>query len=220
MIDLLIDLDNTVYSENAKIFSQVDLKMKNYISKYLKINLEEAFVLQKSYFKKYGTTLRGLMLNHNIKPGPYLEFVHDIELSSIKKNPALENVLTKYSGKKIIFTNGTKKHAENVLSKVGIENCINGIFDIKDAEYIPKPNISTYEKVLINYGLNPVNTAMIDDIPINLKTAKKLGLYTILIKYNFKFDVYYDYVDNITLDLKESITELNNKENVNEDRKT
>ena len=109
MLDLLIDLDNTIYSESEKIFSQVDSRMKEFISNILKVDLKKAYLIQKKYFRENGTTLRGLMIHHNIKPEPFLSYVHDIDLSSIKQNLKLKKLLKEYKGKKVIFTNGTLK---------------------------------------------------------------------------------------------------------------
>ncbi len=208
MFDLLIDLDNTVYSENSKIFSQVDAKMKTFISRKLNLSLKDSYALQKKYFREYGTTLSGLMINEGIKPDPFLEYVHNIDLSSIKKNINLKKELECIDGKKIIFTNGTRKHARNVLKRVGIESCINNIFDIIDANYIPKPNVSTYEKVVERFNLNTSKCVMIDDIPVNLKTAKDLGFHTMLIKNNLEIDELYTYVDYIAVNLEKSLVKL------------
>ena len=89
MKDLLIDLDNTVYPQDSNIFSLIDIRMKSFISKNLNVSLEKSYEIQKKYFMKNGTTLKGLMLYHNIKPEPFLNYVHDIDLSSIQKNPKL-----------------------------------------------------------------------------------------------------------------------------------
>ncbi len=209
MKDLLIDLDNTVYPEDSNIFKQIDKKMKIFISENLNISLEKAYKIQKKYFINNGTTLRGLMTNHNIKPKPFLDFVHNIDLSSIKKNNILSVQLEKYEGKKIIFTNGTKAHAKRVLKKIGIEKNIDNIFDIIDANYIPKPNISTYKKVINKYSLNPKSTVMIDDLPNNLKAAKILGIKTVLIKIEFSYNNTYDYIDMISSNLSDTLNKIN-----------
>ncbi|MAJ24027.1 MAG: pyrimidine 5'-nucleotidase [Rickettsiales bacterium] len=208
MYDLLIDLDNTVYSEDSEIFQQIDAKMKSFISKKLNVSLDSAYKIQKKYFLENGTTLRGLMLYNNIDPEPFLQYVHDINLSSIKKNESLENHLKNYKGKKIIFTNGSKEHANRVLKKVGLERNIDAIFDIIDAGYIPKPDIATYKKVLFKYNLNPSNTVMIDDLPNNLKTAQKLGIKTALIKKNFFNRNTFDYIDIICSNLSDTIIKI------------
>ncbi len=209
MQDLLIDLDNTVYPEDSNIFIQIDLKMKSFIAEYLNVSLDEAFKIQKKYFINNGTTLRGLMLYHNVQPEKFLNYVHDIDLTSIKKNKELDHELKKYNGKKIIFTNGSDQHAKKVLSQIGLNNTIDNIFDIIKADYIPKPEILTYQKVINEYRLDPRNTIMIDDLPNNLRTAKELGMKTVLIKKDFLNNNTHDYVDIVCDNLLETIKKIN-----------
>ena len=120
----IFDLDNTLYSGKTKVFEQVDKKMSEYISKKLKIDLEEAKKIQKNYFHKYNTTLNGMIKNHKIDANEFLDFVHDINIDFLKKNTFLEEELKKLDGKKIIFTNGSKKHAIHVTKKIGIDKTI------------------------------------------------------------------------------------------------
>ena len=209
MQDLLIDLDNTVYPEDSNIFIQIDLKMKSFIAEYLNVSLDEAFKIQKKYFINNGTTLRGLMLYHNVQPEKFLNYVHDIDLTNIKKNKELGHELKKYNGKKIIFTNGSDQHAKKVLSQIGLNNTIDNIFDIIKADYIPKPEILTYQKVINEYRLDPRNTIMIDDLPNNLRTAKELGMKTVLIKKDFLNYNTHDYVDIVCDNLLETIKKIN-----------
>ncbi len=214
MKDLLIDLDNTVYRESSNIFSQIDKKMKEFISYTLKISQKEAYTLQKKYFLENGTTLRGLMLYHNIEPENFLSYVHDINLTSINKDIVLKNEIKKYKGRKIIFTNGTLEHASRVLKRIDILEEMDNIFDIKDAEYIPKPQVITYKKVVNKYKLIPHNTIMIDDIKANLITAKKLGMSTILV--STKKVEKEEYIDFCYDSLSIIIKKINNKDILNE----
>ena len=209
MQDLLIDLDNTVYPEDSNIFSLIDIRMKSFISKNLNISLEKSYEIQKKYFMENGTTLKGLMLHHNIKPEPFLNYVHDIDLSSIQNNPKLIAVLKEYKGKKIIFTNGSQDHVIKVLERVGINQYINDIFDIIDAKYIPKPEIITYKKVLKKFNLIPEKTIMIDDLPSNLKTAKELGINTVLINQNHDRKNAHNYINLVCSNLLETIIKIN-----------
>ena len=209
MLDLLIDLDNTVYPEGTNIFKQIDLKMKSFISKNLKVSLDEAYTIQKKYFINNGTTLRGLMLYHNIKPELFLNYVHDIDLNNIKKNSLLNDQFKNDKGQKIIFTNGSYNHANNILKKIGLNKNIDHIYDITEANYIPKPNISTYKKVIKKYSLKPLTTVMVDDLPNNLKTAKDLGMKTVLIKNNILNSKTYNYIDIISKDLSDTIKKIN-----------
>ena len=114
----IFDLDNTLYSGQTKVFDQVDKKMSSYISKKLNINIDEARKLQKDYFQKYNTTLAGMIKHHKIDANEFLEFVHDINLDFLKKDKELENQISKISGRKFIFTNGSKAHAENVTKRL------------------------------------------------------------------------------------------------------
>ena len=218
MPDLLIDLDNTIYSETEAIFSQIDLKMKSFISSELNVSLENAYVIQKKYFFKYGTTLRGLMMNHNVKPTYFLKYVHDINLKPIKKNLTLKEEMKKFSGRKIIFTNGTTEHATNVLKKVGVFDEIDSIFDIEDADYIPKPALLPYKKIVNKYKITPHNAIMIDDIKANLITAKKLKIGTVLISKKKSPLLTNNKIDYVFGDITSIIKKINDKDIFNETR--
>ena len=218
MPDLLIDLDNTIYSETEAIFSQIDLKMKSFISSELNVSLENAYVIQKKYFLKYGTTLRGLMMNHNVKPTYFLKYVHDINLKPIKKNLTLKEEMKKFSGRKIIFTNGTTEHATNVLKKVGVFDEIDSIFDIEDADYIPKPALLPYKKIVNKYKITPHNAIMIDDIKANLITAKKLKIGTVLISKKKSPLLTNNKIDYVFGDITSIIKKINDKDIFNETR--
>ena len=180
----LFDLDNTLYSGDTKVFDQVDKKMSFFISKKLNVSLEEAKVMQKSYFHEYNTTLNGMIKNHNIDAKEFLEFVHDVDLNFLKEDLDLHNELNNLAGKKYIFTNGSKAHAKNVTQRIGIENLFDGVFDIVDSDFIPKPSIEPYKKIIQKYGIDPEYCIFIEDIARNLKPAYELGMKTVWIKNN------------------------------------
>ena len=136
----LFDLDNTLYPAHCNLFSQIDLRINEYVAKLLDLNLENARVQQKLYFREHGTTLRGLMLDHNVDPHHYMDFVHDIDLAPVDASPDLDAVLHKLPGRKLIFTNGSTKHAENVTGKLGIEHHFEAIFDLAASDFLPKPD--------------------------------------------------------------------------------
>ena len=137
----IFDLDNTLYSGKTRVFEQVDKKMSKYISDKLNVNIDEAKKIQKNYFYEYNTTLNGMIKNHKIDPNEFLEFVHDINIDFLKKDEKLIKELSKLDGKKIIFTNGSKKHAINVTQKIGIDHHFDDIFDIVNSNFVPKPAI-------------------------------------------------------------------------------
>jgi putative hydrolase of the HAD superfamily len=149
----IFDLDNTLYSGDTKVFDQVDKKMSKFISEKLKVGMEEAKKIQKSYFHEYNTTLNGMIKNHKIDADEFLEFVHDVNLDFLKPNKALENEITKLDGKKIIFTNGSKAHVANVTKRIGIDKLFDGVFDIVESDFIPKPSIEPYKKIIENYKI-------------------------------------------------------------------
>ena len=180
----IFDLDNTLYPPEENIFSQIDQKMTSFIADNLKISNEEAFNIQKQNFIDHGTTLAGFMNSGNdkIDPDKFLEFVHDINLNSLKEDSNLRKILLLLPGKKYIFTNGTKKHAENVLKKLNLENIFQSIFGIKEANYLPKPNLETYNLFLKTYKIDPKTSIMFEDMARNLIPAKELGMKTVLLE--------------------------------------
>ena len=180
----IFDLDNTLYPPEENIFSQIDKKMTTFIAENLKISHEEAFNIQKQNFIDHGTTLAGFMNtgNSKINPDKFLEYVHDINLNSLKEDNKLRKILLMLPGKKYIFTNGTKKHAENVLKKLNLENIFQSIFGIKEANYLPKPNIETYNLFLKINNIDPKTSIMFEDMGRNLIPAKELGMTTVLLE--------------------------------------
>ena len=178
----VFDLDNTLYPRQCNLFEQIDTKMKTFVSEFLAINVEEAHQIQKLYFQKYGTTLRGLMEHHSVVPEEYLDYVHDIDVTQIPPNADLDNVLFRLPGRKVIFTNGTIKHAKNVLNRIGITHHFEDIFDIIAANYVPKPNRSTYEAFIEKFTIKPSRAVMLEDISQNLIPAHELGMTTVWIR--------------------------------------
>ena len=178
----LFDLDNTLYSGDTKVFDQVDKKMSKFISDKLNVSIEEAKKIQKNYFHEYNTTLNGMIKNHKIDANEFLEFLHDIDIDFLKKDVPLEIELKKLSGKKIIFTNGSRKHALNVTKRIGIDKHFDDIFDIVDAEFFPKPTPSPYEKLIRKHKIDPNLCVFIEDIARNLKPAYEMGMKTVWIE--------------------------------------
>src|SRR5438128_1309182 len=114
----VFDLDNTLYPHHANLWQQVDERIREFVAKALNVARDEAQRVQKDYYKRYGTTLRGLMIEHGMKPDDFLDFVHEIDHSPLEPNPALGAAIAKLPGRKLILTNGTKKHADAVTQKL------------------------------------------------------------------------------------------------------
>ena len=180
----IFDLDNTIYPSSKKIFHQIDKRMTRFISSKLNVDTKKAFSIQKEYYFKYGTTLFGLMKNHKIKPNIFLEYVHDIDLSTLKPEPKLKNLIKSLNGKKLIHTNSSKLHAENVLQSMDMLDIFEDIFDIEASKYIPKPNKQSYIDLLKKFSCVSQESAMFEDSIANLTTASEMGMVTILIGKN------------------------------------
>ena len=178
----LFDLDNTLYSGKTKVFEQIDKKMSKYISDKLKVSIKEAKKIQKNYFYEYNTTLNGLIKNHKIDANEFLEYVHDIDINFLGKDLELAKEIEKLDGKKIIFTNGSRKHAINVTTKIGIDHLFDDIFDIMDSNFVPKPSIEPYKKLVKKHKIDPKLSVFVEDIARNLKPAYEMGMKTVWIK--------------------------------------
>ena len=178
----IFDLDNTLYSAKTKVFNQVEKKMTEYVSNKLNTNMDEARKIQKNYFYKYNTTLNGLIKNHKVDAKEFLEFVHNIDISFLKKDLELSEELKKLEGKKIIFTNGPKKHALNITKKIGIDHHFDAIFDIIDSNFVPKPILEPYKKLVEKHKIDPNFSVFVEDIARNLKPAYEMGMKTVWIE--------------------------------------
>ena len=208
----IFDLDNTLYSGKKKVFEQVDKKMSEYISKKLNLDLKEAKKLQKNYFHKYNTTLNGLIKNHKINPNEFLEFVHDINIEFLQKDINLGNEIEKLDGLKIIFTNGSRKHALNVTRKLGIDRLFDDIFDIVDCKFIPKPLVEPYKKLVEKHKIDPKLCVFVEDIARNLKPAYEMGMKTIWIENDEPWACKFsdsDFVNYKTNNLSEFLKKIN-----------
>ena len=208
----IFDLDNTLYSGKTRVFEQVSKKMSEYISKKLNISVVEAKEIQKNYFHEYNTTLNGMIKNHKIEADEFLEFVHNINIDFLKKDPMLSEELQKLGGKKIIFTNGSKKHALNVTKRIGIDQYFDDIFDIVDSEFAPKPAIQPYKKLVEKHKIDPKLCGFVEDIARNLKPAYEMGMKTVWIENDEPWAKKYsdsDFINFKTKNLSEFLKQIN-----------
>ena len=177
----IFDLDNTLYPPTNALFSQIDAKMSGFISEWLDVSRERAKALQKHYYHTYGTTLRGLMTEHGMDPHAFLDHVHDIDHSVIAPDALLAEALAALPGRKFIFTNGSRRHAENVSGRLGISHVFEDMFDIAAADFTPKPDARPYERFLAATNVDPATSAMFEDLARNLVVPHDLGMRTVLV---------------------------------------
>ncbi len=181
----IFDLDNTLYPASCNLFAEVDLRMGTYISKQLGVPYAYARHLQKSYYHQFGTTLSGLMQVHKLDPKPFLDYVHDIDLSVLPELPELAAALDALPGRKLIYTNGSHGHAERVAEKLGILHHFEDICDITACEFVPKPDLDGFNRMVRRHGVEPTDAAMFEDLPHNLEAPHALGMTTVLVETDY-----------------------------------
>jgi len=177
----IFDLDNTLYPEHINLFAQVDIRIRDYVQRLTGLAPDDAHRLQKNYYRRYGTTLRGLMIEHEVSPDEFLEYVHDIDHSPVPADPELGDAIAALPGRKFILTNGTVAHAEKVAERLGITGHFEDIFDIVAADHLPKPHAETYQKFLTKHTIDPAGAAMFEDLPRNLAVPFDLAMRTVLV---------------------------------------
>lgn len=179
---LIFDLDNTLYPAEKQLFSLIDVRINRYMTEIVGIPAPEVDALRRDYWRLYGVTLQGLIRHHGIDPEDYLHYVHDVDVTSLlAPDPVLRQVLASLPQRKAVFTNGSLCHADRVLSALGIEDMFERVYDIRIAAYQPKPYPEPYHAVLAELGTTPGRCIMIEDSRDNLRTAKQLGMGTILV---------------------------------------
>lgn len=178
----VFDLDNTLYPPECDLFAQVDVRMRDFIADHLDVDLDEARRLQKLYYVEHGTTLSGLMRVHNLKPAAFLDYVHQIDVGHVQPSDDLHEGLSRLPGSKIVFTNGTVAHAENVMNQLGISHHFQNIYDIVSVDYLPKPHPAAYDQFVADSGIDPTRSAMFEDIAKNLLAPHDLGMTTIWVR--------------------------------------
>lgn len=179
----IFDLDLTLYSPDAKIMSQVRDRIALYVERFFQIDSDAAHDIRHRYWKKYGTTLGGLMVEHQVEPHDYLDFVHDVDLSLLIPDPALKAQITSLPGRKIIFTNADAPYAERVLARRGLDAVFEDIFDIHRMQHLPKPAPASYDSLCSELAINPTRALFVEDSAHNLVPAKALGMKTIWVKH-------------------------------------
>lgn len=207
----VFDLDNTLYPHHVNLWQQVDARIGEFVSAWLKITREEARTVQKDYYRRYGTTMRGMMTEHGVRADDYLAYVHRIDHSPLEPNPAMGAAIARLPGRKLILTNGSTDHAAAVLARLGIGEHFEAVFDIIAAELEPKPAPQTYQKFLRDHGVNPASSAMFEDLARNLVVPHQLGMTTVLVVPDGSQEVVREdwelegrgavYVDHVTDDL-------------------
>ena len=191
----VFDLDHTLYPPEAGLFALMEPRLSDWIMTALQIDRPRADHLRQHYWHTYGTTLAGLMAEHNVDPAPYLTHVHDIPLASLTPDPALAAAIANLPGRRIVFTNGPHAYAQKVLAARGLTAAFDAVYGVEQAGFHPKPSQHAFDTVFALDGLIPATAAMFEDDPRNLTIPRALGMQTILIGPTAHPDVHHHATD-------------------------
>jgi putative hydrolase of the HAD superfamily len=175
----VFDLDHTLYPPSARLFAHIEVRMTAYVMQALGVDRAEADRLRKFYWATYGTTLAGLMREHDVDPAPYLTDVHDIPMDSLSPDPELAQNIRALPGRRIVYTNGSAPYAQRVLEARGLSGAFDAVYGVEHAGFLPKPDLAAFEKVFELDGLKPAQAAMFEDDPRNLMAPHDMGMRTV-----------------------------------------
>lgn len=177
----VFDLDNTLYPPSARLFDQIKVRMTRFVMQALDVSEARATHLREEYWRRYGTTLAGLMREHDVDPGPYLDEVHDISLDHLRPAPDLCEAIAALPGRKVVYTNGPRIHAERVVAARGLATAFDALYGVEDAGFLPKPEPAAFQRVFQRDGIDPKQSAMFEDDPRNLEHPHDAGMKTVLV---------------------------------------
>jgi putative hydrolase of the HAD superfamily len=175
----VFDLDNTLYPPHMRLFDQIEVRMTDWVMRALQVDRARADHLRAHYWATYGTTLSGLMTEHGVDPGPYLNEVHDIDFSVLLPDPDLSRAIADLPGRKIVYTNACKPYAEKVIAARGLEGRFDAVYGVEHARFHPKPAAEAFATVFGLDGLDPARAAMFEDDSRNLMVPHDLGMRTV-----------------------------------------
>lgn len=175
----VFDLDNTLYPPEARLFDQIEVRMTRFVMDALGVDQDRANFLRKHYWRTYGTTLAGLMREHDVDPGPYLTHVHDISMDGLSQDLELRDHITSLPGRRIVYTNGCGPYAERVLAARGLSGCFDAVYGVEHANFLPKPERQAFETIFDTDGLDPTRAAMFEDDHRNLAAPHEMGMRTV-----------------------------------------
>ena len=175
----VFDLDNTLYPPSARLFDQIEVRMTDWVMTSLKVDRPEADRLRRHYWATHGTTLAGLMREHNIDPAPYLTDVHDINFDALIPDPTLAAHIRALPGRRIVYTNGSAPYAHQVIKARGLTGVFDAVYGVEHAGFHPKPDRIAFETVFALDDLNPTTAAMFEDDTRNLAAPHAMGMQTV-----------------------------------------
>ena len=177
----VFDLDNTLYPPEYRLFDQIEVRMTDWVMQAVGVGRHEANRLRQHYWDVYGTTLAGLMREHNVDPAPYLTDVHDIDFTGLPVDPGLAAAIARLPGRRIVYTNACEPYAHKVLAARGLTGLFDAVYGVEHAGFRPKPEQAAFEAIFAIDGLNPAQAAMFEDDPRNLAAPHLMGMKTVFV---------------------------------------
>lgn len=210
----IFDLDLTLYPPEANIMAQVRDRIALFVQNHFQIGPDEAHDIRYRYWKKYGTTLGGLMHEHGVEPHGYLDFVHNVDLSLLHPAPELRARIEALPGRKLIFTNADAPYAERVLEIRGLSGLFEDVFDIHRMVHRPKPDPVSYTAFCNELGIDAPRALFVEDSAHNLVPAKAMGMTTIWVKHDGEADSsgHEDHIDQEITDVTEWLSVIHSLE--------
>lgn len=175
----VFDLDNTLYPPHMRLFDQIEVLMTDYVVQAIGVDRAEADRLRSHYWRHYGTTLAGLMAEHDLDPDPYLHAVHQVDMSHMDPDAELADHIKSLPGRRIVYTNGSAPYAERVLEARGLSGLFDAIYGVEHAGYRPKPEKAAFEAIFLKDGIKAEKAAMFEDDPRNLAAPHEMGMRTV-----------------------------------------
>ena len=202
----IFDLDNTLYPPNMRLFDQIEARMTEFVARRFWVDASEARKISERYWKDHGATLTGLIAQDGMSSEPFLSYTHDIDLELVQKNKELREALTTLGGRKIVYTNGSRRHALRVTEQLGVRDLFDAFYAIEDARFAPKPSADGFARSFAMDGMAPARAAMIEDDIRNLHVPKTLGMTTIWISHGQDGENEADHVDLAAEDLSDFLS--------------
>jgi len=180
---VLFDLDNTLYPPECGLLEHLDDRINEFVSRFLKVPLAEAWAVRARYIREYGTTLHGLQAEHGLAPAEYLSAVHDAVPVErfLTRDEELLAALASIEIDKVIFTNAPREYARRVIECLGLDAHFRMVIDLEFHGYTGKPFREAYERVIDHLQVRAEECVLVEDTLRNLVVAKELGMTTVLV---------------------------------------
>ncbi|KEH43164.1 uncharacterized protein C24B11.05 isoform X1 [Medicago truncatula] len=187
---LLFDMDDTLYPLSLGINLACRKNIQEYMLEHLHIEESKVPKMCLDLYLEHGTTMAGMKaLGYEFDNDDFHAYVHGrLPYEKLKPDFVLRNLLLSMPQRKIIFTNADHTHAIEVLSRLGLEDCFEGIICFETLNPINsyqrilcKPSVEAFEAAIRIVNVDPKKTIFFDDSVRNVASGKVAGLHTVIV---------------------------------------